>query len=93
MTIRINIEPFLVSGRLEAQRLKITLNGTPLTALTLNSRESQVYSLTVSKGLLRQRNIMIFEAPDAQSPQRLGVGEDPNLRGINLHWIEFEELQ
>ena len=93
MTIRINIEPFLVSGKLEAQRLKITLNGTPLTALTLNSRESQVYSLTVSKGLLRQRNIMIFEAPDAQSPQRLGVGEDPNLRGINLHWIEFEELQ
>ena len=35
------------------------------------------------------RNILSLEEPDAQSRQKLGVGEDPRARGVNLKWIEL----
>jgi len=88
--LRLNISPFLVPGKLDSQAVMVALNGQPLTTLTLRDPQPQVYSLTLPGGMLRDKNILSFQMPQAQSPQRLGTGEDPRLRSINLHWMEIQ---
>jgi len=88
--LRLNLSPFLVPGKLESQPMMVTLNGQPLTTLTLRDPQPQVYSLTLPGAMLRDRNILSFQMPQAQSPQKLETGEDPRLRSINLHWMDIQ---
>jgi hypothetical protein len=34
-------------------------------------------------------DVLKFEMPDAQSPQKTGTGSDPRPRALNVEWIEF----
>src|SRR6266850_304173 len=85
----LNMSPFLVPGKLDSQTVMVALNGQALTTLTLHDPQPQVYSLTLPGGMLRDKNILSVQMPQAQSPKRLGTGEDPRLRSINLHWMEI----
>ncbi|MEP6635767.1 MAG: hypothetical protein ABJB97_03510 [Acidobacteriota bacterium] len=87
--LRINVTPYFVPGKLERQRLDVSLNGQLLTSVTLNSAEAQVITLSLRPSVSRERNVLIFESPDAQSPQKLRDGEDPRPRGIKLNWMEL----
>jgi len=88
--LHLNLSPFIVPGKLDSQSMKVTLNEQPLTTLTLRDSQPRVYSLTLSGDLLREKNVLSFEMPDARSPQMLGTGEDPSLRSFKLQWIELE---
>lgn len=88
--LHLNLSPFIVPGKLDSQSMKVTLNGQPLTTLTLRDSQPQIYSLTLPADLLREKNVLRFEMPDARSPQMLGTGEDPSLRSFKLHWIELK---
>jgi hypothetical protein len=88
--LRLNMSPFLVPGKLDSQLVMVRLNGQPLTTLTLRDPQPQVYSLTLPGGMLRDKNILSFQMPQAQSPQKLGTGEDPRLRSVNLQWMEIQ---
>ena len=88
--LRLSMSPFLVPGKLDSQPVVVALNGQPLTTLTLRDPEPQVYSLTLPGGMLRDKNTLSFQMPQAQSPQKLGAGEDPRLRSINLYWMEIQ---
>ena len=88
--LRLNLSPFIVPGKLDRQLVKVTLNGQPLTTFTLSDSQPQTCSLTLPEGLVREKNILRFEMPDASSPQVLGIGEDPRFRSFKLHWIELE---
>jgi len=70
--------------------MKVTLNGQPLTTLTLRDSQPQIYTVTLPADLLREKNVLRFEMPDVRSPQMLGTGEDPSLRSFELYWIELE---
>jgi hypothetical protein len=89
-TLRLQIAPFLVPGKLDEQHVKITLNNKALLTLTLNKAEPATYSLTLPAEFLLEKNALTFEIPNAESPQKLGAGEDARRRGINLQWIELE---
>jgi hypothetical protein len=91
--LRLNMAPFVVPGKLETQRVKFVLNGQPLSMLTLTDSAVQTYSIQLPGYFLRAKNILGLEIPNAQSQQKLGTGEDPRLRGINLQWIELEPEQ
>ena len=88
--LRLNMSPFLVPGKLNSQPVMVALNGQPLATLTLRDPQPQVYSLTLPGSMLRDKNILSFKMPQAQSPQKLGTGEDPRLRSINLYWMEIQ---
>jgi hypothetical protein len=90
VTLRLRMAPFVVPGKLDEQRVKILLNEKPLLTLTLNNPEPQIYPITLPAELLREKNVLGFEVPNAESPQKLGAGEDTRRRGINLQWIELE---
>jgi hypothetical protein len=87
--LRIKMAPYLAPGRLAAQRVKLSLNGELLTTFTLGETEPQVYSIELPLPSLRERNVLTFEMPDAESPKRLGVSGDLRLLGINVQWLEL----
>ncbi|HKR02124.1 MAG TPA: hypothetical protein VJT09_15705 [Pyrinomonadaceae bacterium] len=89
-TLRLQITPFLVPGKLEEQRVKVALNEQLISTLVLNQPAPEVHSLTLPAELLRERNVLSFEVPNAESPQKLGAGEDARRRGINVQWVELE---
>lgn len=88
--LHIRMFPFLVAGKLEAQHVKIELNGQAVQTLTLVEQEPRVYTITVPGAVLRDRNVLTFELPDADSPISLGVSNDTRLLGINVEWIKLE---
>ena len=89
LLLRIHMAPFLVSGKITAQRLKIALNDRALSELTISDPTPQDYAISLPRELLRERNVLKLEMPDAQSPQKAGTGSDPRPRALNVQWIEF----
>ena len=88
--LRIKLGVFLVPGRLEEQRVNIALNGRQITTLRLREAEPREYSLVLPVELLREKNVLSFNLPDAESPATFGLSDDARLLGINVHWIEFD---
>lgn len=85
-SVRINLRPYLVPGKLDEQPLSVSLNGQLLATFTLRAPETVVLPISST----REHNVLVLELPKAESPQKLGAGDDPRLRGIKLDWIEFE---
>ena len=87
--LRLNLTPYLVAGKLTRQRVVVSLNGKQLANFALTEPEAQVQTIDFSPEILREKNLLSFELPDAESPQKLGTEPDPRPRGIKLNWIEF----
>jgi hypothetical protein len=89
LVLNIMMAPYLAQDKLAAQPVKVSLNGETLRTLVLDAPEAKVYSIQLPRTLLRERNVLGFEMPDAESPQRLGTGDDARRLGINVRWIEW----
>ena len=87
--LHLNLTPYLVAGKLTRQRVIVSLNGKQLANFTLTVPEAQVQTINFSPEILREKNTLSFELPDAQSPEKLGTEPDPRPRGIKLNWLEF----
>jgi hypothetical protein len=87
--MRINLTPYLVAGKLKAQRVSVTLNGQPLATFVLAAPEASTQTIPLPPEIMREKNILSFELPDAESPQKLEIEPDPRPRGIKINWIEF----
>jgi hypothetical protein len=87
--LRINLAPFIVPAKLNQQRVNFLLNDRGLSPLRLTDPQMQTYTVILPADSLRAKNILKLEMPDAQSPQKLGAGDDPRPRAINVLWIEF----
>lgn len=88
--LRIKMIPFLVPGKLDEQRVNVSLNDQPLLSLTLREPVYQVHSIILPGDLLQENNVLSFEISDAASPQELGVADDDRWLGIRVQWIEIE---
>ena len=90
VTLRILGAPFLVPGRLEAQRLLVKLNDQQVASWTLTRAEPQAQFIEIPASALRDENVLMFIVPDAASPKSLGVSRDERLLGFNVQWIEID---
>jgi hypothetical protein len=89
-TLRLKLAPFLVTGKLDQQRLNVKLNGQMVSSLILNKGEPSEYSIPLPAGVLRDKNILTFELPDAAAPKDLGVSEDTRQLGISVQWLKID---
>jgi hypothetical protein len=89
VSLKIKLAPFIVSQKLERQRVTITLNNHPLQALTLTEADPQVYSFLLAHALLEQRNVLSFSLPDATSPKALQLNDDRSPLALAVHWIDI----
>ncbi|MGI8918543.1 MAG: hypothetical protein ACR2H6_08060 [Pyrinomonadaceae bacterium] len=88
-TMRLYLVPYLVPGKLESQRLRLLLNDRELLMTKLAEPAGQGFDMQLPAEVLREKNTIIFELPDAEAPQNLGSAPDPRPRGMKLVWIEF----
>jgi hypothetical protein len=88
--LEIRMGAFIVPGKLNGQRVEVELNGQPLTMLDLKEAEAKSYSIELPGNLLRERNVLTLNLPDAESPSALKVSDDTRLLGINLQWMQIE---
>jgi hypothetical protein len=84
----IRMAPFIVPGKLKEQRVEVQLNGGRLATLDLREAEPQTYSVELPVHLLRERNVVTLDLPDAESPAALKLSEDTRLLGINVQWMQ-----
>jgi hypothetical protein len=88
--LRLSLQPFLVPGKLDQQRVEVSLNGRLLETLYLSDAGVGLYSLSLPGDVLKERNVLTFNLPDAESPAALKLSEDTRLLGINVEWMELE---
>jgi hypothetical protein len=86
---RLFMVPYLVPGKLESQRVRLLLNDRELLTATLTEPAGQSFEVQLPAEVLREKNTIVFELPDAEAPQKLSSGPDPRPRGIRLTWVEF----
>ena len=65
--------PFVAPPRLNSQRVVLTLNGHRVGELTLTNKAAEDLSFELPITALQKENVLVFELPDAEHPNRLGV--------------------
>lgn len=88
--LRIKLGPFLAPGKLDEQRVGVELNGRTIMTLRLRDAAPKEYQIALPSDLLRDKNVLAFALPDAESPRALKVSDDTRLLGINVEWMEIE---
>lgn len=87
--LELRMHPFVFPGRLETQRLLISLNGRSIANLVLTDTNSSIYMVDLPTGVLRQRNVLQLEVPDARAPQELKISQDSRRLGIAMEWVRL----
>jgi hypothetical protein len=87
--LEMKLEPFLVPQKLDRQRLKVRLNGATLTTLLLRDPEARTYSMPIPSGVLKARNLLVLDLPDARSPRSLRLNRDTRQFGVKLYWLRI----
>jgi hypothetical protein len=82
--------PYVVPGKLDAQRVTIELNGAKVAEWNLNNPEPTERVVEIPANVMRAQNTLVFRLPDANAPKKLGISEDWRLLGFNVQWIEIE---
>ncbi len=82
-------QPFLAGGLLDSQRVVVRLNGAEIQSLTLTSATDSELTITLAVANLKRDNVIVFDFPDAQSPDKFGLSADRRLLGLAVQWIEF----
>lgn len=86
----VKLGPFLPKGKLTEQRVRIIVNGREVSTLVLTDEGAGEYKVLLSKSLLRDKNLLVFRLPDANSPRSLGIGDDPRQLGIAIYWLQLQ---
>jgi hypothetical protein len=89
IVLRINMGAFLRAGRLEKQALLVNLNGKRIASTEIIDSQARVYSFALPEGILRQKNILTFELPDAESPESLNGETDRRELGLSVEWLQL----
>jgi hypothetical protein len=83
------LKPMLAPGRLERQRVSVSVNGREVTQWELTTNDFQDLELLIPREYFtgKGNTLIRFQLPDARSPAELGVG--PDLRPIALAFLRL----
>jgi len=87
--LQIAMAPFLAPGKLDEQTVIVNLNGEIIATLSLITSETQVYSINLPLNVLRQKNVLKFEMPNAAAPVSFNLNEDRRPLGIRVAYAQF----
>lgn len=88
--LKIKFSPFLISGKLEKQRVSVKLNEQKIAEFEIKEPTEEIYVISLPKNILQDRNILSLDLPDAKAPSTLGVNTDPRVLGIAVQWFIIE---
>ena len=92
--MRVMVKPFLVPGKLERQRVTVSVNGREITQwLLTESRFQSLDALIPAEALSRGEETAVrFILRDAAAPASLGTGKDRRKLALAFMSLRFDEL-
>jgi len=86
---------YLKSGVLNKQRVRLSINGQPITDWVLTRRDFEIHEAVVPAGRVRDSGsiIVTLEMPDAASPESIGDGNDLRRLGLAVGWLSLAEMK
>jgi len=91
LLLEADLNPFVAEPRVPSQHVNVYLNGEHVAEWIARSRAT--YQAWVPAHLLNGRPLeLLFELPDAISPQALGLGADVRQLGVALHSLRLQRL-
>lgn len=85
----VRLKPFLVSGRLDTQRVDVSINGRPVAAWSLRAPGETVRSAFLPADALADENVVTFGLPDAAPPSRFTGGPDGRELAVAVEWADL----
>lgn len=79
---------FVVAGRAR-QRVTVKLNGTVVGKFEITDDRDHEYMFELPATIIHSQNVLSFTLPDATSPKRLGLSNDPRTLGLAVYWLKF----
>jgi hypothetical protein len=87
--MKITLVPYIVPGKLDQQRINISVNGQLAHNLLCNNPNVNQFTLVVSREMLQSdRMVLSFEFPDAKSPLEIGESHDARILCMGLYRFE-----
>jgi hypothetical protein len=83
--LEMKMEPILVRLKLERPRLTVSLNGASLATLVLRDPQPRSYTMPIPSGVLKARNLLVLDLPDARSPASLRISPDTRRLSVKLY--------
>jgi len=93
MIMRISFSPFLIPGKLDQQRINVSVEGEQLGEWVLTKPGAQDIEFIIQKNLLKDSMLDIsLEFPDAASPNKFGLSDDDRMLGIAVSSITLSKI-
>ena len=90
--MQINFSPFLVPGKLDQQRIKVSAGEQELGEWVVTKTGNQSKEIIIPKTLLKDSKLKIeLDFPDAASPQQFDLSSDSRMLGIAISSITFDK--
>jgi hypothetical protein len=87
--LEIKMGPFLAPS-LNQQTVDVFLNNRLASHLVLQDEPVRVYSIALSKNVLKNRNVLTFKFANAASPKSLRISSDLRELAIRVEWIQLQ---
>ncbi|MEQ8168083.1 MAG: hypothetical protein ABRQ38_04235 [Candidatus Eremiobacterota bacterium] len=85
LTMKVIFTPHLQQGKLDAQHVNISVNGTKAGEWAITSPDKTEKEIKISSDIIKDRNLKItFDLPDAKSPKSLEANEDGRVLGLQM---------
>ncbi len=90
--LNIEIEPFLVEGKLKKQRVSLQVKEQTLAQWELTQKGFQKFQVTIPCSLPQKGSALPirFQLPDAAAPNQLGVNNDQRLLAVNVRSLQLK---
>lgn len=85
--LRMSIGGYVGHNGIKRQRVLLKLNGVSVASLTLTEEAAREQTVMLPARLLRAKNVLTFELPDAASPAKLEGSPDTRKLGVRVVWL------
>lgn len=87
------VRPLLAPGKLDRQRVRVTVNGEQVAQLELDENRFATHAVDIPARLIADNRISVrFHLPDAASPLSLGSGEDARELALAFMNLQIDPL-
>jgi hypothetical protein len=91
VALEIRLAPFVSGSLLAQQTLIVKLNDQTVSTVTLSDGEIRAYSFALPRTIMKARNVLALQLPNATSPASLNVSNDSRMLGVKVESLRFTD--
>jgi hypothetical protein len=89
--LEMKLRPFVIPEKHPEQKLMLKLNNQDLASWVLREPQAKIYSVLLPSSMLRVKNVLTLQLPNAIKPSSLKLNMDPQLLAISMQWMQLAQ--